>query len=109
MKSDPASVKDETIHAASDSGLPGRFRQPGLLAPSEFEKVRIDLVDGAAIGMASEPGSSRCSTSTVWRALPVVLSITSAAASRWARAITWSDRFSDAGWPIAWSISRTTI
>ncbi len=53
MIPDPASVKDETSHAASDSGLPGRFRLIGFLAPSGFEKARIDLVGGAAIRLAS--------------------------------------------------------
>ena len=48
MIPDLASIKDETSHAASDSGFPGRFRLVGLLALSEFEKARIDLVDGGA-------------------------------------------------------------
>ena len=53
MISDPASVEDETSYAACDSALPERFRLAGFLAPGEFEKVRINLVGGAAIHLVS--------------------------------------------------------
>ena len=41
MIPDPSSVKDETSHAASDSGLPGRFR----LVICEDEKGRLHVAD----------------------------------------------------------------
>ena len=56
MVPDPASVKAETRHAAPESGLPGRFRLVYLRAPSEYEKVQIDLVDGAAIRLICPAG-----------------------------------------------------
>ena len=39
MITHPASVKDETSHAASDSGLLGRFRLIGLLAVGVFGEL----------------------------------------------------------------------
>jgi len=53
MIPDPASVKAETRREASDSSLPRQFRLVSLLASSEFEKARIDLVGGVAIRLAS--------------------------------------------------------
>ena len=44
MISDFASIKDETRHAASDSGLPGQLRLAELLATGMFEEVGGDFV-----------------------------------------------------------------
>ena len=74
MLPDPASVKAETHHAASDSGLPGQFGLPARLTADMFEEVAIDLAGGAAIGLRRWPRAAGWAGSpgraAWWRIVP---------------------------------------
>ena len=67
MYPDPASVKAETSHAASDSGLLGRFRLVGLLAAGMFEEVGVHFVADAGLGVWHRPNGPGAAVRP-WRA-----------------------------------------